>query len=739
MKVWKCAAVLIAISGLVAISCQSKTRPEASALKTDPKVLADTAAKAKVVLEKYCSECHGSTQANAGFGLADNFDALRVSNFVKPFRPEESRIWDRMVRSKDMPPEDVGDAKMPSNEDRKVVEQWIQQGANGIEKFRRRDFISTPKLLKLIRTDLDKVAPKERQNTRYLTLHKFLNARQQNPDGSITNLFTDDLIETYRKGMVRTLNHLSWAPDLIKPVEVEGSQGMLYRINLYDFNRTIRFGDSGNLNVGLNHDTWEKLAGPKNNPYYIKHPNAMAQEIYQMTNSDAPYTRLDFFVFLATKPPLYFEIMGITPNILDVESALGIDRYDNIRRGKTWRAGFVNSGVSVNNRLIERHVVNNRRLGYESEGYYWISYDFAGNLGRQNLQNFPGGPNFFDYFEGNGFVHDGGEAIFSLPNGMQAYIITNAKDTRIDRAPVAVVSEPRQPEGVLTGISCMNCHVEGIKPKDDQIKSYVSNLYDQSRDAYPRAIVDFTKNVYADKAKADEAYKRDQKRWFDSLSAIDANSKEEPIGALYYHFERTEVGLTLAAAETDLTPDDFLARLGRSNLKSVFSSFFTPGGTVKRGTFKDNFVNIIREFNLALDDASMESTKHVFKTQEFVNNKLATFWKHTFDDTELGLLFTNVLFHSKFEAAKKGCEKLNKPGENAWRLPFPEEFASLVNLSVTEITDSDFYGSLGKRESGFWTVDSVGNPVVIDVRLGRPIDDAPLTSSKLYLCVRSRN
>jgi hypothetical protein len=432
--------------------------------------------------------------------------------------------------------------------------------------------------------------------------------------------------------------------------------------------------------------------------------------------------------------------MGITPSILDVEDALGIDRYNNIRRGKTWRSGFVNSGVSVNNRLIERHAVTNKSLGYKNNGgYYYISYDFAGNLGRQNLQNFPGGPNFFDYFEGNGFVHDGGEAIFSLPNGMQGYIITNAKDARIERAPIAVVSEPRQPEGVLTGISCMNCHVEGIKPKDDQMRGYVNNLYSQSRDAYTRSIVDFTNEVYLEKSAADVFFKADQKQWWDALSAMEANSKEEPIGALYYHFEKTEVGLTLAAAETDLTPDDFLARLGRSNLKSVFSSFFTPGGTVKRGTFKDNFVNIIREFNLALDDKSIEQTKHVFKTQEFVDNTRAPFWKHTFDDTELGLLFTNVLFHSKFEAAKKSCEKLNKPGENAWRLPESEEFASLVNLSVTEISETDFYGSLGRRETGFWTVDSVGSPVVLDVRLGRPIDDAPLTSSKLFVCVRARN
>ncbi|WP_436425189.1 hypothetical protein, partial [Enterococcus faecium] len=80
----------------------------------------------------------------------------------------------------------------------------------------------------------------------------------------------------------------------------------------------------------------------------------------------------------------------------------------NIRNFVAQRAAFQRSGVSQNNRLIERHP--------SRSGFFWTSYDFAGNRDRQSLFSFPLGPN-----GPNAFHHDGGETIFSLPNGFQAY------------------------------------------------------------------------------------------------------------------------------------------------------------------------------------------------------------------------------------------------------------------------------------------------------------------------------
>ena len=115
---------------------------------------------------------------------------------------------------------------------------------------------------------------------------------------------------------------------------------------------------------------------------------------------------------------------------------------------------FNGSGVSQNNRLIERH-----KSPY---GSYWKSYDFGGNTGRQNLFEHPLGP-------GGGsdsFQHDGGEIIFTLPNGLQGYLLVDAAGKRIDKGPTSIVSDPKRPDRAVTnGVSCMSCHYTGVIPR----------------------------------------------------------------------------------------------------------------------------------------------------------------------------------------------------------------------------------------------------------------------------------
>src|SRR5262249_4116036 len=92
-------------------------------------------------------------------------------------------------------------------------------------------------------------------------------------------------------------------------------------------------------------------------------------------------------------------------------------------------------------------------------GPYWRSYDFASNVGSKNVFERP-----------LTFVHDGGEHIFCLPNGMFAYLLTDARGGRIDRGPTTIVRDERRPGGAVeNGLSCMGCHARGFIPKSDQI------------------------------------------------------------------------------------------------------------------------------------------------------------------------------------------------------------------------------------------------------------------------------
>src|SRR6185369_8997775 len=135
---------------------------------------------------------------------------------------------------------------------------------------------------------------------------------------------------------------------------------------------------------------------------------------------------------------------------------------ENIRQERVVRAGFNGSGVSRNNRLLERHE--------SGSTVYWRSYDFAANTGRQNLFAHPLGPGGGD----SDFRPDGGEIIFTLPNGLQSFFLADGQGRRIDKGPTAIVSDPRRPDrAVENGLSCMSCHARGIIEKNDQVRKHV--------------------------------------------------------------------------------------------------------------------------------------------------------------------------------------------------------------------------------------------------------------------------
>src|SRR5262249_30738360 len=100
----------------------------------------------------------------------------------------------------------------------------------------------------------------------------------------------------------------------------------------------------------------------------------------------------------------------------------------------------------------------------------WKSYDFADNVGRRNLFEHPLGPGA----QPSTFQHDGGEIIFNLPNGLQAYLLVNAQGQRLDNGPIKIVKDPRQGDGtVVNGISCMSCHARGMIEKFDEVRDHV--------------------------------------------------------------------------------------------------------------------------------------------------------------------------------------------------------------------------------------------------------------------------
>ena len=161
-----------------------------------------------------------------------------------------------------------------------------------------------------------------------------------------------------------------------------------------------------------NIDAWTQLEN--NYPYSIEYDaerqaglHAKLTHLREEMACEVPFIHVDWFLATASLPPLYHDILDLPTTDRELERQLGINVARNLQRARAWRAGFKESGVSRHNRVVERHT--------SRYGAYWKSYDFAGSAEIQNV-----------FIHPLDFKHDGGEIVFNLPNGLQAYYITDA-------------------------------------------------------------------------------------------------------------------------------------------------------------------------------------------------------------------------------------------------------------------------------------------------------------------------
>ena len=267
-----------------------------------------------------------------------------------------------------------------------------------------------------------------------------------------------------------------------------------------------------------------------------------------------------------------------------LEEQLHIDLLGDIRQERVARAGFNSSGVSRNNRIIERHA--------SPYGGYWRSYDFANNSGRRNLFAHPLGPGTDD----SSFQPDGGETIFNLPNGLLAFLLVDGKGKRLDKAPIAIVSDPRRPDrAVENGVSCMSCHAKGLIQKSDQVRPNVEN----NRSAFSKAEAETIAALYPAPTKLASLIEEDNRRFRRAVEKTGSRlTTTESVSTLVQQYER-ELDIVAASAELGLSPDALSHRLNEAaNLARELGTLRVSGGTVQRQVFNDAFASLVEELRL---------------------------------------------------------------------------------------------------------------------------------------------
>jgi tetratricopeptide (TPR) repeat protein len=518
---------------------------------------ADLARQAQEVLKAHCYRCHGQDGANeGGFNYVLDRGRLVARKKLVPGNPDKSRLLRRLSDPDDpMPPAD--ERPRPDADAVALLRRWVEAGAPAAAPAApKRPALAPADVMRLVRRDLDGVRERDRRFTRYFTLAHLHNA----------GLSADEL-QSYRHGLSKLVNSLSWGPRVVVPRAIDPER-TVFRIDLRDYQ--------------WNEKVWEAVLAAY--PYGVTPPTAEARECATLTGCPLPCVRGDWFVAAASRPPLYHDVLQLPTTDAELERQLRVDVAEDVRQERVARAGFNGSGVSRNNRLIERHE--------SGSVVYWKSYDFLNNVGRRNLFAHPLGP-------GGGagdFRHDGGEIIFNLPNGLQGYLLVDGRGRRIDKGPTEVVSDPRRPDrAVENGLSCMSCHARGLIEKADQVRGHVR----RNARAFARPDVGSVLALYPPADTFTALLREDARRFQDAVARTGAPlSATEPVAALALRFE-AELDLPLAAAEAGVAPDELVRALERSpELGKHLGPLRVEGGTVQRQVFVVAFPDLAAELKL---------------------------------------------------------------------------------------------------------------------------------------------
>lgn len=553
----------------------------------------DTVAnEAEEVMTNRCAACHAQdSAAYNGFDDATDAKGLISDGWVIPNDSANSKIFIQI---------DAG--SMPTDEplvpeEREIIQIWIDCGApdwsldgavGGV-----RGFIPPEALYEAALDDVndldeqdDSQFEDDQVNARYLSLVHLYNA----------GVSTEE-IELFSTG----LNKLVWSltrEDLgksITPVQMDGvsfddggaaedaelqvadglGDKLLFRVDMKEFAWDAEAGDV---------DVWEEML--KLYPLAIAFDQEFdaAEELVEQTATRIPIMNGDWFMGNASQPPLYFDVLDM-PDTIDgfLQEFGGIASLDEAVLDDADCAGMDAQETLVSN--FNRVSCRFRSIN----GYCYASFDFADQADEQDIFAFP------DQFADN---EDGGEAFCSLENGMQSYLVYEAAGGRLDKAPIAVVSDftPGSGGEVITGLSCFNCHAAGVIQRADQVLKFVLDNENDFEDV----TVDFVEQTFPPNEIWDQIYADDVAFFTRSLESMEPQVDPvgtEPIYSAYRNYDDT-VTFARVAAELGVPEEVLEFQIESDQDVNLQIGILLSTGKIDRGSFEDDVRDVICELEL---------------------------------------------------------------------------------------------------------------------------------------------
>jgi hypothetical protein len=288
-------------------------------------------------------------------------------------------------------------------------------------------------------------------------------------------------------------------------------------------------------------------------------PAKEAAALVERTQSPAPIVRLDLFITLTSRQLTlenrktrvgYYDFLGVKDRD-DFFKLHGLDVGLSKKLGIDTRAALLDSGVSQGGRLIKRFA--------GPTGATWITEDAFDKTGRGNpLENARDGD----------FKHNAEEIYAAKANGLFDFFAGDDRGNRQDTVPDGVGPDDSKlrvgRDARIHVIGCCRCHVEGLRPINDDMRRLVRPPVQQDVADLDEAIL-FRRRFFSnlERQRLDDVRKYAAAVEDCCGKGVTPQKVAEVMGTVYNRFAVERVTLARAAKECGVTAPQFQAALRR--------------------------------------------------------------------------------------------------------------------------------------------------------------------------------
>lgn len=398
-------------------------------------------------------------------------EVARTPGLVTPGLPEASGL---MMRIMARHPAELGEAgPRPGASEVAAVYDWIEetgQGAAGPERCEAS--LRPADQGAAMERWLSQVGPEAARDTRFVSLAHLA-----------ATCASERELAGYRQATLKVLNSLSWA-DQRGAVEVVGDT-----LSLLAFRLSA---------LGWLPAHWERIAAG-----YPSGTATVPAGVVAATGTAAPVLRADWLAAVATRAPLYYDLLGLPKDLDGLSVLLGAGGRGGTKAGKgKLRSGGDAQGAArvqllarrtstaaPGPRLIERRSAAGERA-------LWIAHDLlpasspaAADAAVEDLVAALFGS---DKERSERAREASTRSVFALPNGLPGFALFDGDGKRIDRLVEAPGGPGARAPGVaggtttgsasahsaqarlaVPGIGCLGCHDMGLVPTGDEMRAQI--------------------------------------------------------------------------------------------------------------------------------------------------------------------------------------------------------------------------------------------------------------------------